>query len=84
MAKTRKEFLVKVTGKGTFPVDMLRYDSAVPASEEDAGLIEDTFQPRFPREPMTITVRMMRAPTTARWESFAWKVSDVDERTYNA
>jgi hypothetical protein len=84
MAKTRKEYIVSVTGDGSFPIDMLRYDSAVPATEVDSGLIEDTFGLRFPSEPMTLQLRMMRPPTEARWKSFDWPVTNTEERTHSS
>lgn len=38
-----KHYVIAV-GSGPFPLDMLRYDSAFPASESDAYLIERTFK----------------------------------------
>lgn len=33
----------KIMGSGEFPLDMLRYDSCSPATEEDSGIIRSTF-----------------------------------------
>jgi hypothetical protein len=33
-----------VIGMGQFPIDMLRHDHSFPASERDAGKIEETFK----------------------------------------
>lgn len=77
----RNEYIVKVRGNTRFPIDMLRYDSAVPATEVDSGLIDDTYGIRYPMEPMTITVRMMHEPTSDRWKSFSWEVVEIEKRT---
>lgn len=75
-----------VTGTGAFPVDMLRYDGCYPATTEDAlSLVMDRADPKY-REPRTIRLRSRgegrkgSEPTTGRWSSFMWRVSDV--RTY--
>lgn len=64
--------IVKVVGKGTFPIDMLRYDSCRPATELDSGKIARM------REERTITLLRytdeMDSPTTERWMSFGWSV----------
>src|SRR5258706_11113510 len=74
-----------VSGGGEFPFDMLRYDGCYPASEQEArklgcycqGLREARVidQPRFSVELRTCH---RFAPTTARWESFLWKVTHID------
>lgn len=68
-----------VTGNGNFPIDMLRYDSCFPYNSEDVAKIEcrvfsDTRQ----------TIRLAKyalkrdtMPTTLRWQSFLWSVSDI-------
>jgi hypothetical protein len=62
----------KVEGKGAFPVDMLRYDSAVPASEADAHRIEK--QRDLRTVVLTRTSVDKDGPTVARWRSFGWEV----------
>ena len=63
-----------VTGSGQFPVDMLRYDSCYPHSQDSVVALS---------EKNTRTVVLARAvkrvtdtPTIARWESFGWKVGN--------
>jgi hypothetical protein len=75
-----------VTGTWPFPVDMLRYDDARPATVSDADLIEVLTQEnasdavwsadgRFKRFEITLVgERLNFRPTTARWESFGWSV----------
>jgi hypothetical protein len=58
---------VKVEGFGQFPIDMLRYDRAYPASEKDSGIINETGV-------RTVQVIMDHEPTIQRWASFCWKV----------
>lgn len=64
-----------VTGTGVFPIDMLRHDSAWPATGEDAAAIEWGFTERIPRR--TVKLRSYREPTVARWSSFTWSVSAI-------
>jgi hypothetical protein len=64
-----------VEGSGEFPFDMLRYDSCWPHTEQDSGLLtaEGKRQVQLDRE-----VSSRRSvPTTARWESFNWRVIEV-------
>ena len=56
----------RVSGKGVFPLDMLRYDAAYPAGDFHQGL--DV------RE-RSITLRSYLPPTIARWKSFGWIVT---------
>ena len=60
----------QVRGTGLFPFDMLRFDSAYPATEIDANRMRDTYRMRE----SIITVRSVKPPTTLRWLSFGWKV----------
>lgn len=68
--------IATITGRGGFPIDMLRYDECIPASEEDAGHIINSFG-GFVR--WTIRVRKVHPRnrfdnfTVARWESFGCK-----------
>ncbi len=88
MKTTRKRF--KVRGTGPFPLDMLRYDAAWPASGEDAGLIEDSVRLYTLRDDERQSVRehirshgielatdYIGAPTVGRWESFGWTVEEA-------
>jgi hypothetical protein len=61
-----------VEGAGDFPMDMLRYDTCFPATEDDArraALQNGTRQ-------VTVIGRSLagRVPTEGRWASFGWKV----------
>jgi len=66
------EMKAKVTGRGAFPIDMLRYDDCVPLTEVDAGIITRSIL-SFDRW----TVHVAKNPrqrndgfTERRWESF--------------
>jgi hypothetical protein len=66
----------KVSGKGTFPVDMLRYDMCWPRNSSDANSIltpADRAERAAPREVHLETARKVD-PTFARWASFGWVV----------
>ena len=66
----RHEFTV--SGRDTFPVDMLRYDACWPDTSESAIqlLSEDT------RAVMLVCWRpKLWVPTIGRWQSFGWHVT---------
>jgi len=77
-----------VTGRGEFPLDMLRYDSSWPATQDDVAKITRTLDVMVP--PGEVTVRLRRwvnerdhrrgefVMSTARWASFGWT---ADPRT---
>jgi hypothetical protein len=63
-----------VSGKGEFPIDMLRFDCCWPRDSEDAHKMIIPFG-----EPERAKVRSIRMcsyypPTIARWQSFLWSV----------
>lgn len=70
---------VVVEGRFSFPIDMLRYDSCVPATGADASIVcgHATALTR-------VTLRRFyqpdgeRMPTSERWASFGWLVVSVD------
>jgi hypothetical protein len=65
----------KVTGRGPFPIDMLRYDRVYPASEGDSY----TMGGEIGADQGSRTVEVEgRGCTPARWLSFLWAVV-VDE-----
>lgn len=69
-----------VEGAGPFPVDMLRYDQCFPCTEaDDSKAIDLSFRPRGQRGPYRVRlVTISRtAPTTGRWDSFGFKVTEV-------
>jgi hypothetical protein len=79
--------IVTVEGVFSFPIDMLRYDSATPHKETDSGAITETFgatktaaevfNDHHHAKKHKVQVLMHQDPTTARWESFGWKVIDI-------
>lgn len=77
---THYEVEITVEGRGLFPFDMLRYDSACPRSELDAFCCSDS-----QREKRKITLRRFIKPGmdpragAARWESCGWPIVDVKE-----
>ena len=67
-----------VSGEGSFPTDMLRYDCAYPSGQgRDVDLISVRFRDEQAKEPYTVTLRSHKPPTGARWASFGWIVSNV-------
>ena len=81
--KNPRIYTYTVTGKGSFPLDMLRYDVASPADAKSAALIKASSRRAraffgYP-EIYRYSVRLVSAyePTLGRWESFGWEVSDV-------
>jgi hypothetical protein len=62
-----------VTGRGTFPLDMLRYDSCWPYSSEDVFKMEsDAREQRSIR----LVTGSDHSPTIGRWNSFMWDAKD--------
>jgi hypothetical protein len=68
MAKSSEYGRFAVEGGGEFPLDMLRYDAAYPASESDSYRMRE----RGKRVVWLETKRERITP--ARWASFCWKV----------
>jgi hypothetical protein len=70
-----------VTGRGRFPLDMLRYDACYPSDQEAATLMDHTFAyGGFKGDPNPTSIKLRSrtgAPTPERWSSFGWKVSDL-------
>lgn len=66
----------RLQGALPFPIDMLRYDAAWPASEQDSLRIEATLRYGCAdiESPVTVEVYARRPLTTARWRSFGWVV----------
>lgn len=65
-----------VRGFGEFPLDMLRYDSAWPATESDSYRMRDEGKRVVF---LTMWCRNGTGPTVGRWESFTWRVLRQDE-----
>jgi hypothetical protein len=68
----RYEF--KVGGKGSFPIDMLRYDACWPRDQADVHAMDS---PK--RDARTVTLASSREPTAGRWASFMWPVLNVSK-----
>lgn len=74
----------EVSGKYSFPLDMLRYDCCFPARSEDASMILRTQESDFfQSNPVIRLVKYheTKVPilTDARWNSFGWSVGSVLE-----
>ena len=71
--KDPKFYRYTVTGRGYFPVDMLRYDCCWPRRGEDSSLL-------LVHGDKERTVEMMgvKPPTKDRWRSFVWSVGEVE------
>jgi hypothetical protein len=81
MSRYYQRFTVKTST--TFPLDMLRYDTCFPDTEQDAGKIYyNLVDHRYPLEVKIARWIWQKAdrPTIARWESFGCKVSNVEIR----
>lgn len=74
--KTEKNvsFLFAVVGSGTFPLDMLRYDSCVPHEEHDSLVAADEHTMR--RIVVLRSYSRSATMTPGRWRSFGWQVLD--------
>lgn len=71
--KTIYEWYLVVEGAGSFPVDMLRYDSAHPFEQADAAKLEHHHHER--RRVVVRRLGLNEGPGTApRWQSFGWIV----------
>lgn len=62
-----------VEGRGTFPVDMLRYDRCWPAATSDAQAIMPASL-EFTAQKRRVVLRSHFTPTVGRWNSFGWRV----------
>lgn len=78
------EVRVTVEGVSPFPIDMLRYDNLVPDAESDSGVIARDYHFRNGERAERVTVVLRRyaekswRPTDGRWQSFGWKVVNVE------
>jgi hypothetical protein len=62
-----------VRGKGSFPVDMLRYDKCWPATMDDAEVMAEVIaQPVVGKVDIKLTTCIQ--PTPERWRLFGWYV----------
>jgi hypothetical protein len=83
MAKQfRTEF--QVEGGGSFPLDMLRYDSCWPKTQQDVAIM-DAFPGTSGKRTVTLvsaSLRVSYVPTADRWASFSWSVVPGSVKTY--
>lgn len=70
-ARDVKIFEYEVTGSTRFPLDMLRYDRAWPATSVDATAAAN----HRPYEKRTVKLRGLNNPAVGRWASFGWRVT---------
>lgn len=66
-----------VTGKGRFPLDMLRYDGVYPSRPEDVAALTQEGQ-RTVRLTLLASVKDGCEPS-GRWASFGWPVINVEQ-----
>lgn len=77
-----------VEGRGEFPLDMLRRDHARPVSADSRRMTEATLEKNpelfeasegtgYRRYQVVLETDLQAAPTTARWESFRFRVVEV-------
>lgn len=73
----------KITFRGQFPIDMLRYDRACPESEQDSAVIEQSgLVLPGPQTVEICKVTSQKKPqwTEGRWKSFGAKIEPLDTR----
>lgn len=75
-----KLYQYAVTGHGDFPVDMLRYDAAYPATTSAVTGITDRAPGARWAETRSVMLRSWKKPTKDRWNSFGWAISEVQEQ----
>lgn len=75
-----------VSGKYPFPVDMLRYDGAHPASERDSSKVTSAIKAdtredvslSYMIELVVVNAHKYWRPTTGRWYSFGWSPGQTE------
>ncbi len=70
----------EVSGRGPFPIDMLRYDGCHPARPDDVLTMHDTFDHGDTLSERVVRLRHVGVtkgwiPDTGRWQSFGWPVN---------
>lgn len=66
-----------------FPLDMLRYDNAFPATERDAGKMHDTIAGHVRGETIMVgrfVSTKAEIPSIERWHSFGCRISNIETR----
>lgn len=72
----------EVSGSTAFPIDMLRYDRAMPSREQDSIEISNSIDRMHPRAVRQVRVRSTQPLTSSRWESFGWRLISSLSRTF--
>ena len=62
-----------VSGRGSFPLDMLRYDASWPLNGIDVDQIRSSIDAEFTKR-YEVTLMSHSMPTEDRWESFGFDV----------
>lgn len=76
--KRNRTYRITVSGKGNFPLDMLRYDQCWPRDSADAARIVPELpisaheEFGFWADPRIVTLLSNKHPTEHRWLSFGW------------
>lgn len=78
MARKRGDLMVTVSGIGSFPLDMLRYDGLEFLSQYDERIASRTYERSVDVVKKEAPFRWY--PTVKRWESFGWRVIAVRHR----
>lgn len=76
MLKDRKSIRFTVQGGGEFPLDMLRRDECWPINGDEVKNLVGTG-----RRVINLESVARHGPTIERWESFGWKIINVDGQT---
>lgn len=84
--KSEKRYIMRLTVTPQrpiveFPIEMLRYDSCIPATERDAHAIAASISGARRGPPINL-IRVSRTdalPSEGRWASFGWSVSETPE-----
>jgi hypothetical protein len=85
--KPLRTYVVETSKYGEFPLDMLRYDGALPYGEENAKLIDrlnsevDEKKDLPKRVRVTLATSDRGSPHVGRWESFSCKVVECSDPT---
>ena len=63
-----------VSGRGQFPLDMLRYDQCRPANGDDCAKLQSDVREQRQIKMVSWQPRRLWEPTAGRWGSFLWSV----------
>ncbi len=67
-----------VTGRGSFPTDMLRYDNAYPYDQQAVIDLESAIRGKgLNHYCVTLVTQLRDGPTAARWNSFLAAIENI-------